>query len=402
MSERKYVWKYAFLGLMITVSIIGFGRMAYGILVPFMMDSLSLTYGQAGVLGTSTAVGYLAMVLYTGILAAKWGSKRLVVIGTLIVGCGLFFLAAIQSFTSAIIIMAILGIGTAFAYTPIVNIVVGWFPERKGLLIGFLLSGIGLGTFIPSLLIPTFINIFSDNGWRALWLLFGLLSILVAIIAHTFLSDPPVPLLKDDQKETSLLRAVYFNKKVVLVAFIYGLMGFAYLIPQNFYFSYILESNINSFTAGRVMSLGGLMSVFSGPLWGAVSDKVGRKKSLLIALFLAIIAMIIPVFFPVLIGFTISQFIWGVTIVGMFSLIQALATDQTLAYHAPVALAYVTVYFAVGQLMGPGIGGWIIEYLGSIPVALVFCSSLLTLAFLLSVRLEKDAVVMSDAMRKTL
>ncbi|MBO0587870.1 YbfB/YjiJ family MFS transporter [Sporosarcina sp. E16_8] len=390
MNQEQPIWKYAFASVMVTISTLGFGRMSYGILMPFMKESLSLSYEQAGLLATTNSIGYLGMVLFAGILAAKWGSRRLVIFGTLLVAAGLLYMATVQSFAASMIGMSILGVGTAFAYTPLVNIVVGWFPQRRGMMIGFLVSGIGLGTLISSLLIPFFTTWFSIDGWRYLWFVYGILSLLFALAAMLILRDPPIPLLKKEQKDQSLWREVYLHKGVLLVATIYGLIGFAYLIPQSFLFSFILESKIDRFMAGQIMAIGGLMSIFSGPLWGTISDKIGRRKSLIITLVTGAASMLVPVIYPVFIGFVISQFFWGITVVGMLSLIQALSTEQIHPSYAPVALGYVTVYFASGQLLGPGLGGWMIDHIGGISSALLLCCGLLLLAFLFSLRLQKN------------
>lgn len=392
MNQEQHIWKVAFASLVVTISTLGFGRMSYGVLMPFMKESLSLTYEQAGMLATTNSIGYLGMVLFAGILATKWGSKRLVVFGTLLVALGLLYLGTVQSYGASLVGMIILGVGTAFTYTPLVNIVVGWFPQRRGMMIGFLVSGLGLGTLFSSLLIPFFTTLFTVDGWRYLWAIYGVLSLLFALVALLILRDPPIPILKKEQKDQSLLREVYVHKGVLIVAFIYGLIGFAYLIPQSFLFSFILESKINPYAAGQIMAIGGLMSIFSGPLWGTISDKIGRKKSLLITLVTGATSMLIPVIFPVLFGFVVSQFFWGITVVGMLSLIQALSTEQIHASYAPVALGYVTIYFAVGQLLGPGLGGWMADHIGGISSALLLCSGLLALAFLFALRLQKKVV----------
>ncbi|KIL73247.1 MFS transporter [Bacillus badius] len=391
MEREQQMWKYALTCVMVTISTLGFGRMSYGILMPFMKEELTLTYEQAGMLGTITSIGYLGLVLFAGIMAAKWGSKRLVVIGTLLVAAGLFYLSFVQSFFSCMLGMAILGIGTAFTYTPLVNIVVGWFPRQRGMMIGFLGSGLGLGTLISSAMIPFFTAWFSMSGWRYLWAVYGLLSLLSALAAQIVLRDPPIPARKNAQAEESLFREVYVHKRVLLVALIYGLIGFAYLIPQSFLFSFMLESDINRYEAGQIMAAGGLLSIFSGPLWGTISDRVGRKKSLLTALFIGASAMALPVVFPVYAGFMASQLLWGITVVGMLLLIQALSTEQIHPSYAPVALGYVTVYFAAGQLLGPGLGGWLVDHAGGIRSSLVLCSVLLLLSFIFSTQLHKQA-----------
>ncbi|USK70495.1 YbfB/YjiJ family MFS transporter [Peribacillus asahii] len=391
MGQEQRIWWYAFASMMVTISTLGFARMSFGILMPFMKENLSLTYEQAGMLGTATSIGYLGMVLFAGILASKWGSKRLVVWGTFLVAIGLLYLSWVTSFISCLVAMAMIGVGTAFTYTPLVNIVVGWFPKQRGMMIGFLVSGLGLGTLISSTLIPFFTTWFSESGWRYLWLLYGILSLVVVLVAQAILRDPPIPLRKKGQHNDSLLREVYLHKGVLLVAIIYGLIGFAYLIPQSFLFSYFLESNVDRYSAGRIMAFGGIMSIFSGPLWGTISDRIGRKKSLLITLFLGAGSMLIPILFPIQIGFVVSQFLWGVTVVGMLSLIQALSTEQIHHSYAAIALGYTTVFFAVGQLAGPGLGGWMIDHIGGIPSALLLCCGLLFTAFILATQLQKKA-----------
>lgn len=392
MLGEQPVWKYAFASVMVTISTLGFARMSYGILMPFMKDSLSLSYEQAGMLATTNSIGYLGMVLFAGILAAKWGSRKLVVLGTFIVALSLMYLASVHSYGAALTGMALLGIGTAFTYTPLVNIIVGWFPHRRGLMIGFMVSGLGLGTLISSTLVPFFTTWFELEGWRQLWFFYGILSVLSTLTALLILRDPPVPLLNEGQKKQSLWKEVYLHKRVLLVAGIYGLIGFAYLIPQSFLFSFILEAGINPYQAGQIMALGGIMSIFSGPLWGSISDKIGRKRSLLITLIIGSFSMVLPVVFPAALGFIISQFLWGVTVVGMLSLIQALSTEQIHPSYAPIALGYVTIYFAAGQLLGPGLGGWIIDNVGGIPAALLLCAGLLLIAFLMSFKMEKRSV----------
>lgn len=401
MNQEQPIWMYALASFLLTLSTLGFGRMSYGILMPFMKESLSLSYEQAGMLATTNAIGYLSMVLFAGILSVKWGLKRLVISGTLLVAVGLLFMATIQSYAGSLVGMFALGVGTAFTYTPLVGIVVAWFPSRRGMMIGFLVSGFGLGTLISSLLIPLFTTWFSEDGWRYLWFLYGCLSLFIVLFAFFILKEPPSPVLSKEHKDKSIWREVYLHSGVLTVAIIYGLIGFAYLIPQSFLFSFILESNINQFTAGNIMAIGGLMSIFSGPLWGMISDKIGRKQSLMITLVTGASATMIPVIFPVFIGFVASQFFWGITIVGMLSLIQALSTEQIHPSFAPVALAYATVFFASGQLLGPGLAGWVIDNMGGIPSALLLCCSLLVLAFLFSLRLKKREEVFEVNMHET-
>ena len=47
MLAKEYeqnIWKYAFASVAVTVSSLGFGRMSYGIMMPFMKENLHLSY----------------------------------------------------------------------------------------------------------------------------------------------------------------------------------------------------------------------------------------------------------------------------------------------------------------------------------------------------------------------
>ncbi|WP_194841671.1 YbfB/YjiJ family MFS transporter [Sporosarcina obsidiansis] len=395
MLAKEYeqsIWKYALASVAVTVSSLGFGRMSYGIIMPFMKENLQMSYKQAGMLATTISIGYLLMVIFVGLLVSRYGAKKLVIFGTALVSFGLFMLSLVTSYGLTIAAMLLLGIGTAFTYTPLITILVGWFPRKRGMLIGFLVSGMGLGTLISSSLIPFFTTWFGEFGWRYLWFFYGVLSVVSIMIAVSILRDPPIPLVKKEQQKRTFWTRVYLNKRVLRVAFIYGLVGFAYLVPQSFLFSYILEVGLTKYQAGQIMAICGVMSIVSGPLWGTVSDRIGRKTALLSTLGIGSVSLVLPVLFPVYLGLVASQFLWGMTIVGMLSLCQALSTEQVHPTYAPVALGYVTFFFAAGQLLGPGIGGWIIDHFEQIPLALLMCSILLGVAFVLSFRIKEHAV----------
>jgi len=58
------------MGLLTTIAAHGFGRMAYTIILPAMKDGLKFDYTQLGLLGTGNFIGYLAMAIIGGFLAA--------------------------------------------------------------------------------------------------------------------------------------------------------------------------------------------------------------------------------------------------------------------------------------------------------------------------------------------
>ena len=67
-------------GTLTSLVVIGFARLAYGIILPAMRADLGLSYQQAGILSTVTALCYVCFVLAGGLAAARWGAKASVML----------------------------------------------------------------------------------------------------------------------------------------------------------------------------------------------------------------------------------------------------------------------------------------------------------------------------------
>lgn len=65
-------------GFLLVISTTGFARLAYGVLMPFMQADLNMNYTQAGLLATTISLGFLAISPVAGVLALKFGMKKVI------------------------------------------------------------------------------------------------------------------------------------------------------------------------------------------------------------------------------------------------------------------------------------------------------------------------------------
>ena len=72
-------------GTLTSLVVIGFARLAYGVILPSMREDLGLSYQQAGILSTVTALCYVCFVLAGGLAAARWGARASILFGMLTV-----------------------------------------------------------------------------------------------------------------------------------------------------------------------------------------------------------------------------------------------------------------------------------------------------------------------------
>lgn len=388
--ERPSLLIMVICGLMTSLVVIAFARMAYGLLLPPMRADLGLSYPQAGVLGTVTALGYLCFVLAGGVAAARWGARLTVVFGLVAVALGFAGLTVASDYRVLMALMALLGFGTAFSFAPMVSLLATWYPEKRGLVIGLMTSGVGLGMLLAGALVPWLNSWLGDNGWRASWAVFGAIALMVAVLVTVFAKDPPRLLTGAGHASPADDKwLIYRNPRVITVAAVYGIIGVTYIVQAIFMVSFMVEEGHREATAGAFMAMMGLLSIAAGPLWGWLSDSWGRGNSLTASLALVTLAMGLPLLDQSLATFFIHFLVMGLSVNGMFALIQASATDQVAPRYIPIAFSFVTVFFATGQLIGPAVAGWLIDWGGDFRVAFGFTFAVLVVGVWLTLRIRR-------------
>jgi MFS family permease len=373
-GEQKWsMVSQIFAGYLLVIATTGFARLAYGVLMPYIQSDLKINYTQAGLLATIISLGFLIISPISGILAIKFGMKKVIMAGAIIVTSCFFLLLITKSFYGYMLIMFFCGAGSALAFTPLMSLLVVQFPKKKGLVLGVLLSGVGSGMLLSGLMTTYLIKYFQLLEWRAIWLIFAGISLMVSLLAWFVLKEP-VSIENTKGNANHSITNVYKNWKIIRIGLIYFLIGVGYLIPILFQTSFMLDSGINDKVAGTLFSISGLFTIIGGPVWGLVSDKVGRKLSILVGLTFCILAGIIPITDHHLVGFAASAILFGFSIGGLMVLIQAMAAERTLPYFVPAVLGFVTIFYAIGQLVGPLLTGVIIEKLGGIGYAYKFAT----------------------------
>jgi MFS family permease len=349
-------------GVLIVVVVMVFARLAFGLILPGMREGLELSYRQAGSLGTAMALGYLSLVLYAGILAAKRGGRFTVLLGIAFATAGFIGLSLVDSYIPALMLMALLGFGTAFGFTPLISLVSAWFPDKRGQVIGFMVSGVGFGMLLAGYLVPLIVGFFEDGGWRQVWLFFAAGGTVAFLMALRLLRNPPQPDSEPDEPVDR--RSVYRNPHVITVGLLYGIIGLIYMIQFVFMYSFALDSGLSPTEAGDLTSIMGALAALSGPLWGWLGDRYGRALTLLISSTSALVGFAAPAISPDYTGFLAHYLIIGLTMNGMFISILAISSERVSLRQAPVAVSFITVFFASGQLIGPVVAGIIIESSG--------------------------------------
>lgn len=379
--------KFVAVSMLCSLVVVVFARLSYGLLLPTMRDSLGLSYTQAAFLGTVTALGYLSLVLPAGVFAARFGASRAILLGLLFAIVGFAGLAIASSYVSLVLLMIVLGAATAFAYTPMISLLGSWFPEKRGTVIGFANSGVGIGIFLTGALVPWLVETGAqaDSGWRLVWSLFAVSALICAGFVVWVLRDrPKLAMATPSHGQATGVIGAYRNRHVLLVAWIYGIVGVTYILQSLFMYSFALDTGLTPTAAGRLVALMGILSIFAGPGWGWAADRIGHSRALMICLALALLGTLVPTIWPIYTAFVVHYFLLGVSTTGQFTTILAATTKTVSKDQAAVAISFVTLFFAAGQLIGPSAAGVLLEYTGNYQLMFLISSALIGVGVYLS------------------
>lgn len=398
-----YGWIIVATGMLIISSCLGFGRFALGMLLPAMGSNLGLDYAQMGLISTLNFMGYLSAVLISSLMTSYLGEKRLIIFGLLLVGSSMIGVSQAQGFWSVLILYLITGFGSGAANVPVMILVSHWFGRTlRGRAAGFITSGSGLAIVYSGWAIPLINMNIGAEGWRSSWVMLGLFSLAILLISLILLKNRPKEMGLSplgDGSAVSQPSATYdtptkqTGRIITHLGVIYFLFGFTYVIYATFIVTMLVEERGFSETlAGEFWMWAGAFSVLSGPVFGSLSDRLGRKSGLMIVFILHTTAYLFVAFELSNTFVYLSIFLWGICVWAVPTIMAASVGDYLGLKHAATAFGTITLFFGVGQIVGPGLAGVLADWIGSFSWSFAMAAAMTTTAFILSSRLKRPEV----------
>jgi MFS family permease len=157
-----------------------------------------------------------------------------------------------------------------------------------------------------------------------------------------------------------------------------------------FFAAYLIkEMGFTQEAAGALWALVGGLSVFCGVIWGAISDRLGRSKGAALAYLVLGISYIIYALFKVNFGLYVSAVLFGLTAWSIPTIMAAAAGDFVGPRLAPAGLGFITLFFGVGQALGPALGGYLADVSQSFTIPFLTAGGISLVGMVLSFYLRK-------------
>jgi len=347
---------------------------AYSVLLPKMIQEIGITMTQAGMIRAAYILTYVLFAPLTGWLADRMGGRWVVSFFCLFLGIGTFLMGQVSNLFTAILFHGIVGLGASAMWVPIVSLIQKWFgTTRRGLALGILSPSYSLGFGLMGLILPTIVKNYS---WRMGWTLLGI-SGLVLIVMNLFL-------LRNDPEEMGLLpwgettRSVSsslppdvpFNYWDIFQKAPFWLMGISYVfvsagayIVTDFMVTYgVVELKISYQGASTFISIMAATSVAGSLILMAFSDRIGRKKSLVVIHFSLALSILLIIIaqknIPLLrIGIGCFGFFYG----AIWPMYAACARDYFPKEMTGTIFGTITLFYGVGAIAGPIIAGYLAD-----------------------------------------
>jgi MFS family permease len=366
----------SFATLFITYSIrIG----AYSVLLPEMIRDFQMTKAQAGMIKSAFSLTYLIFAPLMGGLTDRIGGRKVISFFCLFLGGGTFLMSRADGLALSVIFYSIVGIGAAATWVPIVTLIQNWFGEKKrGLALGILSPSYGIGFGFMGLILPVLVF---EYHWRLGWSILGISGLLLSLINGMFLRDRPEKLglspwgeLNGTMKSVAApappkmsYLEIWKKGRFWMIGLSYFAISYGTYTMVDFIVTYgAVELSIPYRTASLFITVLAFSGVVGGVLLMALSDHIGRKKSLMIiqslvamgTLFIISVGDYVPF---LMIGLGCYGFLYG----AIWPMYGACARDYFPKEISGAVFGLLTIFYGVGAMVSPVLTGYLADVTGT-------------------------------------
>jgi OFA family oxalate/formate antiporter-like MFS transporter len=301
-----------------------------------------------------------------GKFAAKYSTRLIVIIGGVVLSAG-FLLASFVTADAPWLLWlgygVIGGLGMGLTYSTTIACSQSWFPEKKGFVTGLIVSALGFGGVVFTPIIERLIDTFGGPqvGEPNTFMVLSGIFLVVCTVGGLFLKNPPQSALQSASAASSadgsltpsqVLRdkRFYIVISSLLLACMGGLMMIGFAKPIAVAKGLESTATIGVLIISMCNSMGRLF-------WGMISDKLGRKRTILFLLIGSgalslLVNSVNGLFIYVIIG--LIGFFYG----GFLSTFPALTADLFGPKHMATNYGMVLLGFGVGAVTSSYIAGY--------------------------------------------
>ncbi len=366
---------------------------AWSVFTPALSEA-GWSNAQTQVVFAVGLASFAVVMVFAGRSLSRVGPRVLAVAGGVTLGLGYAFASVgggTGFWTVLIGIGLIGGAGIGLAYVVPIAVGMRWFPDHKGMITGVAVAGFGFGALGWVKVAGAWGQLIERVGLGSTFLIYGVAFAALVLVGALWMRMPPAGWLPEgfappdapgaggeEFTPSEMLRMPQFH----LISFTFAVSAGAGLMSIGLMKLYPIEALTSAGVSGIEASAiaGTAMAVFFSLanglgriVWGTLSDKLGRKRSLVVMAASQGVLMFLFISmagneYLLYLGATLIGFNFG----GNFALFPALTADafgnQAVGQNYP----WVFLSYGAGGIIFPILGGWLGD-LGNFPLAFSIC-----------------------------
>lgn len=281
-TNKKYAnWALIAIAMLLFGTAIATVQYKVPVVMGDIMTKMSMDAGSASwLMSIFTFVGII-LALPTGALAKKFGPKTMLLAAAVVVAIGSLIGAFAGNGTILIVSRAIEGV--AFIFVTICGpLAVQKYvaPDKIGSATGIWALWVCLGSVLGGVLTPT---LYAATGFVGVWVIYAAAAVVFAIVVAVIVKFPGGEALDTPKAATSEEKVSYselVKPNILLFFFAFLVFNLTLLAVLGFAPTFMQQQGVDPTLSGFVSTLPMLLAVISSPLFGSLSDKMGRCKPL--------------------------------------------------------------------------------------------------------------------------
>jgi len=366
--------RWAVLGLIFLIGLaIPMHFQAVAALAPYLIASGGLTYTDIGVLtGLFMAPGVF-LAIPAGLLAARIGDKRTLLLGLVVMIAAALLFTWTTSYQLRFASRLLGGCGSVLLTVLMSKVITDWFIGREiATAQAVIASSFGFGVGIAMAVLP---GIAQASSWSFAMGANTAATVVAALLLLVFFQDKtPLGTIPTGQAGLSWNMSVRETALSAIAGSCRGLFASGYVLFMSFLPPLLIAQGMTAVRAGALTSLTALVSIFSVPFGGFLSDRTGRPDVFIVfgAIGAAMACALVPYIAPPVLWIVCFGLLRGGCTGGIMAMPARVLRPES--RHAGFAVASALYFIAMAAF--PPIGGLLLDATRNPAVPLLFAATL--------------------------
>jgi predicted MFS family arabinose efflux permease len=266
--------------ILIAQTVANVGPLGIPAIASLIRVDLGLTLAQAGSFLSAYYIGPALVSLPAGTLADRWGVKRMLVLGQLVIAAGLLAASLATSYAALTLLLVAAGFGYGMLNPTSTKAVMAWAPTaHRATLVGFKQVGLPLGGMLGAALMPA---LALGPGWRTALVASAALIAAGAVASLVAYRDPPgAGLPPAAPGARGAVASVLMSRDLWLLAIATAVFAAMQTVWMSYLVLYLQGTvGLSLLAASRLLALAQLGGMTGRVLFGMLSDRLfaGRRR----------------------------------------------------------------------------------------------------------------------------